>query len=92
VQRGVNIALRYGDGVAVSQPFLGVSSLNFGPLATVAFFLARMASGRGLLRRDPVRGQLALKIRYHLPEGLGEVVGQGRKGWLFLHAALIHIE
>jgi len=29
-------------GVAVSQPFLGVSSLNFGPLATVAFFLARL--------------------------------------------------
>jgi hypothetical protein len=27
-------------GVAVLLPFLGVSSLNFGPLATTAFFLA----------------------------------------------------
>jgi hypothetical protein len=27
-------------GVAVMQPFLGVSSLNFGPLARVAFFLS----------------------------------------------------
>jgi hypothetical protein len=26
-------------GVAVLLPFLGVSSLNFGPLATAAFFL-----------------------------------------------------
>ncbi len=26
-------------GVAGLQPFLGVSSLNFGPLATAAFFL-----------------------------------------------------
>jgi hypothetical protein len=26
-------------GVAVLLPFLGVSSLNFGPLVTVAFFL-----------------------------------------------------
>jgi hypothetical protein len=40
VRCGVIIAVRYGDGVAVSQPFLGVSSLNFGPLATAAFFLA----------------------------------------------------
>jgi hypothetical protein len=27
-------------GVVVLLPFLGVSSLNFGPLATAAFFLA----------------------------------------------------
>jgi hypothetical protein len=27
-------------GVAVLPPFLGVSSLNFGPLARVAFFLS----------------------------------------------------
>jgi hypothetical protein len=40
VQCDVNVALRYRDGVAVSLPFLGVSSLNFGPLATAAFFLA----------------------------------------------------
>jgi hypothetical protein len=26
-------------GVAIPLPFLGVSSLNFGPLATAAFFL-----------------------------------------------------
>jgi hypothetical protein len=39
VQRDVHIALRYGDGVVISLPFLGVSSLNFGPLATAAFFL-----------------------------------------------------
>jgi hypothetical protein len=26
-------------GIAVLLPFLGVSSLNFGPLATTAFFL-----------------------------------------------------
>ncbi len=31
--------MRYGDGVVISLPFLGVSSLNFGPLATAAFFL-----------------------------------------------------
>jgi hypothetical protein len=45
VQCGVIIAVRYGDGVALSQPFLGVSSLNFGPLATVAFFLAWSLEG-----------------------------------------------
>jgi hypothetical protein len=28
-------------GVVVLLPFLGVSSLNFGPLATAAFFLAQ---------------------------------------------------
>jgi len=39
VRRILIIAVRYGDGVAVSLPFLGVSSLNFGPLATAAFFL-----------------------------------------------------
>ena len=33
-----------GAGVAVSLPFLGVSSLNFGPLATVAFFLVWIRS------------------------------------------------
>jgi hypothetical protein len=31
-------------GVVLSLPFLGVSSLNFGPLATAAFFLADHAS------------------------------------------------
>src|SRR3954463_12955342 len=41
VRRILIIAVRYGDGVAVSLPFLGVSSLNFGPLATAAFFLVR---------------------------------------------------
>jgi hypothetical protein len=30
-------------GVAVLLPFLGVSSLNFGPLARVAFFLSQGA-------------------------------------------------
>src|SRR4030095_9711589 len=39
VRRTVYVALRYGGFVAVSLPFLGVSSLNFGPLATAAFFL-----------------------------------------------------
>jgi hypothetical protein len=34
-----NIAI----GVAMLLPFLGVSSLNFGPLATAAFFLGRSA-------------------------------------------------
>ncbi len=32
-------------------PFLGVSSLNFGPLATAAFFLVRLATGQpGLIQ------------------------------------------
>ena len=31
-------------GVALLLPFLGVSSLNFGPLATAAFFLGRSVS------------------------------------------------
>jgi hypothetical protein len=34
------IAVRHRDGVAVPLPFLGVSSLNFGPLATAALFHA----------------------------------------------------
>jgi hypothetical protein len=33
-------------GVAVLLPFLGVSSLNFGPLARVAFFLGGLCSQR----------------------------------------------
>ena len=41
--RGVFCAVQHGDGVAVLLPFLGVSSLNFGPLARAAFFLARAA-------------------------------------------------
>ena len=41
-------------GVAVLLPFLGVSSLNFGPLATAAFFLIRRV----------FRGELP-----HLPPG-----------------------
>ena len=31
-------------GVAVLLPFLGVSSLNFGPLATAAFFLGPVSA------------------------------------------------
>jgi len=33
--------VQHAIGVVVLLPFLGVSSLNFGPLATAAFFLAR---------------------------------------------------
>jgi hypothetical protein len=43
VQRlGMNYLLQCSTtiGVVVLLPFLGVSSLNFGPLATAAFFLA----------------------------------------------------
>ena len=38
---GINYLLQCSTaiGVAVLLPFLGVSSLNFGPLARVAFFL-----------------------------------------------------
>jgi hypothetical protein len=38
---GINYLLQCSTaiGVAVLLPFLGVSSLNFGPLATAAFFL-----------------------------------------------------
>ncbi|WP_457093988.1 hypothetical protein [Microvirga sp. P5_D2] len=38
---GMNYLLQRNTaiGVAVLLPFLGVSSLNFGPLATAAFFL-----------------------------------------------------
>jgi hypothetical protein len=35
--------LRLAIGVALPLPFLGVSSLNFGPLATAAFFIASPA-------------------------------------------------
>jgi hypothetical protein len=38
-QEGLDCAVQHGDGVAVLLPFLGVSSLNFGPLSRAAFFL-----------------------------------------------------
>ncbi len=54
VRCGGYIALRYDDGVVVSLPFLGVSSLNFGPLATAAFFLVLPCTGRpGLQASEP---------------------------------------
>jgi hypothetical protein len=31
-----------GDGVALLRPLLGISSLNFGPLVTVALFLGAL--------------------------------------------------
>jgi hypothetical protein len=61
VRRTVYVALRYGDFVAVSLPFLGVSSLNFGPLATAAFFIRSFRSRtiapveRGGNRSEPNR-------------------------------------
>jgi hypothetical protein len=39
VRRDAICALRDRDGVAVPQPFLGVSSLDFGPSFGAAFFL-----------------------------------------------------
>jgi hypothetical protein len=38
-------AVRYGDGVALSLPFLGVSSLNFGPLSS-GLFSCRETTGQ----------------------------------------------
>jgi hypothetical protein len=37
-QEGLDCAVQHGDGVAVLLPFLGVSSLNFGPLSRAALF------------------------------------------------------
>jgi hypothetical protein len=53
------------------MPFLGVSSLNFGPLATVASFFVWLC----LFRRDGPGCQFTLDIRDHLSEGLIQVVG-----------------
>jgi hypothetical protein len=74
VRRGVNIAVRYGDGVALSQPFLGVSSLNFGPLFSGLFSVCRACStvrrcksstqpddGEGLAKRKGVIVRWGLK-------------------------------
>ncbi len=59
-------------GVACRMPFLGVSSLNFGPLATAAFFLAR--TGEAPIGRLFRRGPRSLQGR---PEGYSAAIRRG---------------
>ena len=48
--------MRHGDGVAGLQPFLGVSSLDFGPLLRGwPFFLGRLSSSRLRLEEVQIR-------------------------------------
>ncbi len=77
-------------GVALSLPFLGVSSLNFGPLARAAFFSARALGV--LFGGDAVRRNVSTEIVHHLAEHFLEVGREGRKGWLSFERPLVHVD
>jgi hypothetical protein len=59
-------------GVVVLLPFLGVSSLNFGPLATAAFFLASLISAMDGRPAKPCLfgpfGRYSKRLRFRGPQ------------------------
>jgi hypothetical protein len=88
-------------GVALPLPFLGVSSLNFGPLFRAAFFSAfsvpraaasRTREGCASLGRDAARRQLILDFLHDMLEHGHEAVAKLGKATLPGERPLIHVD